>query len=263
MAAALVATVGLSAINAPAAFATANTSCNINQTDNTWIVRTQGSDVVSSAGAYISYFDYNLCNASPLPPLWPIQSSSGAWAGIINGSGSNIIQVGYIKCNSSQIAGCKNFPVQDDNITVAFWAWGVNGDPFHQPWPHFLATVTNAYHYFRVFLVNRGSCYYAMSMDQGASGYIYATVPCDSIPWTPNAAQIGNEVWNSGDQLGGWSGTPQHYFGETFTDQNGQETFTNLPQKSGHCYPQADFSSSSGQGDEWRSWTYVTNHNPC
>ena len=264
-----VAVIGIwSAVNAQPAFATANTTCNLSQGagDNTWVVRNQpSSSAVTGAGATISYFDYNLCRA-PIPgPLgWPNQSSSGAWVGIVNGGGS-IIQVGYIKCNPNQVLGCKNVPAQDDGITIAFWAWGNDGDIFKQPWPHFLANVTNANHTFSVYKVNRSTCYYSMSMDVGASDFAYSTVPCSTINWTPTAAQIGNEVWNSGDQLGGYSGTPQRFSSENYTNANGKASLDvhNGPYQSGHCYPQVGFSNSSGQGDDWRSWTYVADHQAC
>jgi hypothetical protein len=250
----------------PVASASANTNCNKNQTDNTWIQRTQSNSYVGSVTAYISYFDYNLCIVDPNPAFWPFVSSSAAWVGIVSSNyGSDIMQVGYIKCGTAQLAGCGNFNSSQLGVTMAFWAWGVNGDPFHQPWPWPLAYITvGGDHLFRVFKVNRTSCYWALTMDQGTPGYVYTTVPCASIPWTPTVAYVANEVWNSGDQLGGYSGTPQRFKSESFADASGHTLyFQQPPGKVGHCYPQAAFSNSSGQGDDWRSWTYVAAHSPC
>ena len=254
-------------IRIPVVSATANTNCNINQTDNTSIQRTQSFSYVSSVTAYISYFDYNLCIADPNPLFGPFQSSSAAWAGIVSSSfGNDIMQVGYIKCGTQQLLGCGNFGQSQLGTTMAFWAWGINNDPFHMPWPNPLAYITvGGYHLFRVFKVNRSSCYWALTMDQGTPGYTYVTVPCSSIPWTPTVAYVANEVWNSGDQLGGYSGTPQHFKLESFTDgAGGVQYFQGSPYGPiGHCYPQAAWSNSSGQGDDWRSWTYVASHTPC
>ncbi len=248
------------------ALATANTNCNLLQTDNTWIQRTQSWSSVSSATAYISYFDYNLCVASTNPLYWPIQTSSAAWVGIVSSSfGSDIMQAGEISCGINQVLGCGNFSSGQRAVPLAFWAWGVNGDPFHQPFPHPMGSLSTADHLFRVFKVNRTSCYWALTMDQGTPGYIFTTVPCSSIPWTPTVAYIANEVWDSGDQLGGYSGTPQHFYGEWFADSSGHaQSFQGQPYGPiGHCYPQAAWSDSSGHGDDWRSWTYVASHSPC
>ncbi len=244
------------------AFAAANAICNNENEqpvgDNSWLTRQQNyGSALSEASADISYFDYSVCEWETEEPA---QSSSGAWPAVeASVSGNAIIQSGYIKCNPYQKYGCLNQDLQPYlGQTIAFWAWGNNNDLGHMPWPHFLATVPNAvgqYHHFSVFKVNRSTCYWAMTIDHGTSAYHYTTVACSSLTWTPVKAEVGNEVWNSGDQVGGFSGSPQRFDNERYLDAfNGIHYFTQAPQKRGHCLPpNVHFYYPGLSGDDWSS----------
>src|ERR1035437_1496831 len=146
---------------------------------------------------------------------------------------------------------------------MAFWAYGIDNDYNHMPWPHPLALVSPVSHTFRVFKVNRTSCYWAMAMDQGLPDYAYATVPGGTTTWTPTAAQVGNEVWNCGDQIGGAVDAPQHFWNESLTDGTGATRyFLSNPAILGHCYPEAVWGPGP-HGYDWSSWTLPLDRPPC
>ena len=200
--------------------ASANAQCNFDQTDNTQFNKHQswGVSLIQVHGL-ISYFDYGLCT-SPDPGVEPDQSASSGWVGMepTNGGCCSIIQVGYIKCRVTQFLGCSNFNTSQRGIVMAFWAWGINGDPWHMPFPNPLSTIPGAanggWHTFDVFKVDRTSCYWAMAIDKGTSNYHYHSVGCSTLEWTPAVGNTAVENWNSGDQIGGWSGTPQRFKNE-------------------------------------------------
>lgn len=105
--------------SAPATRAAVNATCDILQTDNSWVARNQSvpsGPWIVWASAQIGYKDWALCN--PPWPFAPFQSASSAWIAIegphLGGllGGDSIVQVGYIKCQYSDGCNVSGIPAE-------------------------------------------------------------------------------------------------------------------------------------------------------
>jgi hypothetical protein len=234
------------AVSVSTASASMNVPCDYFQTDNTWVSRDNSAGIsapyVAYASTQINYSYYSLCLGNSL------QSESSAWIGIEGPGQSDIVQIGETECNGGA-AVCGNG--MDNFIVDYFYAWGVTGDPFKQPWANNLgrAKVDSNLHAFSLGLY---SGVWQFSID----GHVVKTLSDSWRAWHAIRVSQAVENLNAGDQLGGTNGGPQwqqkfrnafYRVGATY-----YYNWTN-PYKSGHCYPWASWNKINNS--DWNVWT--------
>ena len=146
-----------------------------------------------------------------------------------------------------------------------FYGWGIDGDPFHMPWPHRLQTgpAPNQLAVFKErliwsprhweFTVN-GNCLLCNFDDSWRT-------------WNTGAVEVSTENWNQGDQLGGRPangsdpGNKQKFRSISWNDQIVTHTgdLGGVGQ-SGHCFPWV--SSQTFSSSDFDVWTN-NNHTNC
>lgn len=194
-----------------------NGPCNDTQiNNNTWITRTasstQSQGWITMVSATIIRYDYLLCT---IFVIGPNVSSSGAWVAIEGTptSGNNIVQDGYFKGQAGILNCCF-----DNNKLDYFWAVGQDNDLNHLPWPAFMGTAdTASSHVFTTQLRFVGGAYQWQFL---IDGVIRATASDSWRTWNRNKIEIGNEIWNCGDQLGGRTASG--------SDPGNKQKFTNM-----------------------------------
>lgn len=227
--------------------------------DNSWIVRDStpiatSPNWVSIAQADISPYNYALCQSGV---YGPISTGSGAWAAIVPAQGGgSIIQIGYWKCGIGAVCG-NGMPAGELDY---FYAWGIDGDIFHQPWPTYISgpVAVSGTHTFKVHLYypGDGTREWRLSID----GVVKKYLDDNWRTWPRQRAQVGAENWNCGDQLGGRNASG--------TDPGNKQKFRNLIWRtnlshigdmgnvyhSGHAYPWGYFDQiNDSDFDVWTS----------
>jgi len=162
----------------------------------------------------ISSYDYSICVQSTGKPLL---SASQAWVAIEGQYDDDIVQVGIIKCATSQYFGCLNngFTGHVD----FFWAHGQTGDAANAPWPVKITNSLdpNALHTYKVQFMT-----FPPTIDTYPNNhyewwyYIDGQLQyqdCDECfrSWRRDHVEIGTEDWNCGDQLGGRAANHQKF----------------------------------------------------
>ncbi len=174
-------------------------NCNVLQfNNNSWLTATadstQAQGWITTVSALISVYNYSLCNAFLIAPN---VSSSAAWVAIEGEptSGNNIVQDGYIKCQMGCVNGF------DYEVLDYFWAAGQDGDIFHLPFPVRIgvADQSKSHTFVTQLRYVNGAYRWQFLID----GVIRATTDDSWRHWNRNRIEIGNEVWNCGDQIGG------------------------------------------------------------
>jgi hypothetical protein len=221
--------------------AATNAECDSLQfNDNSWIARSNYAAISSPYANFVSgqinYVNYSLCWWNMLSN--PTVSGSSAWVAIEGPGSSDIVQIGPIKCSSAADV-CGNG--MDRDVVDWFYAWGVTGDIFKQPWPNNLGRADTATHTYVVSLSNGTWSFKIDSITKKTIGDSWR-------PWHATRVQQAVEIFNEGDQLGGIAsrhqtfrnayykvGTTSYYqFGSVF--------------RTGHCYP-------------WGTWTTLDSRN--
>lgn len=239
-----------------------NGPCNTLQlNNNSWVVRTvdttQQQGWVSSVQGSISRYDYLLCSYFAIAPN---VSSSAAWVAIEGSAASDdIVQDGYIKCQR----GCINFfPINELDY---FWAAGQSGDLTHLPWPVRIgAADTSSSHVFttQLRLVN-GAYQWQFLID----GIVRATTDDSWRKWNRDRVQVGTEVWNCGDQMGGRTasgtdpGNKQKFRNIVWVNATSHSGGLGASQHLGNSYPWA-FSSDINTSD-FDVWTSAHTSGNC
>jgi len=254
-------------------FAAANAECdNLQLNDNSWVVADQSvapsGPWISKVAGSISLYDYALCYRSV--PVNPLMTGSGAWVAIegphTGGAmgGNSIVQVGYWKCAESEACGVSGIPSTQYNRVVYFYAFGNADDLFHQPYPQSLGLATTS-STFEVALR-----YYANGTRQWEfiiDGVVRKVIDDSWRTWNREKVQVGNEVWNEGDQMGGRPpsgsdpGNKQKFRNITWyngTTRTGLSSGVYRPPA--HCYPWAQWQTYSSAS--WDMWTNL-NHGDC
>ena len=215
-----------------------NAECDGLQTNNTWTTRLKSgvpSPYVTYTGATINYINYTLCHGNGLSD--PIQSSSSAWISVEGPGSSDIVQIGVIKCNS--IASVCGNNMDEDQVDW-FYAWGVDGDPFKQPWANRIGLADGYTHRYTVYL-SSGS--WIFSID----GTTKKTLSDSWRSWHAVRSEEAVEIHNEGDQLGGTSSNKQTFRGAVYKIGSSGTLYSDYGNvfKSGHCYP-------------WVNWTQLS-----
>lgn len=254
------------------AAAATNAECdNLQLNDNSWVVRdasvAPSGPWVSKVTGSISLYDYALCYRNVA--VNPLMTGSGAWIAIEGphtggGMGGNsIIQVGYWKCAESEACGVSGIPSTQYGRVVYFYAFGNADDVFHQPHPQSLglATTSSSFEVALRYLSN-GTRQWEFIID----GVVRKVIDDSWRTWNREKVQVGNEVWNEGDQLGGRPpsgsdpGNKQKFRNITWYNGTTQTGLPGAVYRSGHCYPWASWQTLSSAA--WDAWTNL-NHTNC
>jgi hypothetical protein len=219
--------------------------------DNTWIARdnstTIGSPYAWRAQAKINWVNYALCSVGLFNP---IVSGSSAWVAIEGPGSSDIVQLGVMKC-SAYAAVCGNG--MDRGVVDWFYAWGVTGDPFKQPWPNNLGVADHAAHTYKVTVVG-GDWFF--DIDNVA----VKTISDSWRSWHAIRVQQAVEILNEGDQLGGGPTTHQTFRNGAYWVGATKYTTWGSVYKTGHCYPWGVWATINGV--DFDAWT-VSPHTNC
>ena len=224
---------------------------SLQQNDNTWISRDNGTAInapyVWKATATINWVNYALCT----PGLFdPIVTGSGAWIGIEGPGQSDIVQVGLIKCGAIALV-CGNG--MDEGAVDWFYAWGVQGDPFKQPWAHKIGLADHATHSYTLDVVG-GEWGFAID------GVTQVSISDSWRSWHAIRVSQAVEIFNEGDQLGGGPSTHQTFRNGAYWVSATKYTNWAAVYKTGHCYPWGVWSTISGAA--YDTWT-TAQHTNC
>ena len=250
----------------PAAAVAANPlsgNCNVVQiNNNSWVTSTadstQAQGWITTVSARISVYNYALCNAFIIAPN---VSASMAWVAIegMPTSGNNIVQVGYIKC---QIVCVNGFDYQ---VLDYFWAAGQDGDIFHLPFPVKIgvADASQSHTFVTQLRMVNGAYQWQFLID----GVIRATTNDSWRTWNRNRIEIGNEVWNCGDQLGGRTasgtdpGNQQKFDQVAWTNASSHTGGLGPSEPAGNSYPWSD--SHDYSSAKFHVWTSAHTAGDC
>lgn len=234
--------------------------------DNSWIVR-DSTPIATSPNwlvyvqADITPYNYALCTFGTYAPL---ATGSGAWVAITpNQAGASIIQIGYWKCGSGIACG-NGMKLGELDY---FYAWGVEGDIFHQPWPTYISgpVAISGTHTFKVHLYypGDGTREWRLSID----GVVKKYMNDDWRTWPRQRAQIGVENWNCGDQLGGRNasgsdaGNKQKFRNVTWRTNVTHNGDMGVVYRPGHFYPWGYFDQINDS--DFDVWTSAHTTNIC
>ncbi len=218
--------------------------CNGGQfNDNSWVVRdtpiATSPNWVTWVQGDITPYGYELCTHPDYDP--PDASGTGAWVAIEpNQQGSSIIQIGYWKCGAGFVACGNGMRVGELDY---FYAWGIQGDILHQPWPTYISgpVAISGSHTFKVLLYYPGDGTREWRFYIGGS--IAKVLDDNWRTWPREKAQIGTEVWNCGDQMGG-----RDAFG---TDAGNKQKFRNISWRAGTTTHFGDLGDSYRSGNPY------------
>jgi hypothetical protein len=245
-----------------------NAPCDNLETNNVFVARDQSINpsvdpLISWVSGAIWYYNPRLCSFSG--GLAPTQSSSGAWVAIegpfLSGSlgGNSIVQVGYIKCQSSTGCNASGIPSSHYNRVVYFYAFGNANDVFHMPEPQFIADAPTSSigHTFKVNLhYSSGTSDWQFIVD----GSVRASIGDSWRTWSRVKAQVANELWNEGDQLGGDPSVVQSFRSVAWYNGITHTGLSGSVYRSGHCYPWSQWKTWGS--NSWDTWT-TNSHTNC
>jgi hypothetical protein len=141
----------------------------------------------------------------------------------------------------------------DEGVVDWFYAWGVDGDPFKQPWAHNLGIADHATHNYKVTVVG-GDWFF--DLDNVA----VKSISDSWRSWNATRVEQAVEIFNEGDQLGGGPTTHQTFRDGAYWIGATKYTSWGPVFKSGHCYPWGVWNTINSI--DFDAWT-VSPHTNC
>ncbi len=266
-----VVTLGILPVTAVPVRAAYNAECdNLQLSDNTWVVRdsyTTSPNWASRVSAFISRYSYAMCSHTPI--LRPEATGWGAWVAIEGPyesglmGGNSIIQVGYWKCEDSDACTVSGIPSSHWGEVVYFYAFGNANDVFHQPFSQYLGVATtNSTFDLRLAYPSSGGRRWEFRID----GTLVRTLDDEWRTWNRGKIQVGAEIWNEGDQIGGRppsgsdAGNKQKFRDVFWVGGTTHTGLSSVIYQTGHCYSWAHWSATDSAN--WDVWT-SNNHTNC